>query len=70
MSTKDKERIEALERQVTSMQVTLAQLQIDVHMLKLINKVLTEANKRPPKISALSSQASTYKEMVAYLQVL
>ena len=45
MSTKDKERLEALERQVTSMQVTLAQLQIDVHMLKLINKVLTEANK-------------------------
>ena len=40
-----KQRIEELENMVRTMQVSLAQVQVDVHMLKLINKVLTEVNK-------------------------
>lgn len=39
------DRIEALENSVNQQQLSLAQVQIDVHMLKLINKVLTEVNK-------------------------
>ena len=37
-----KERLEDLESTVKTLQVTVAQLQIDIHMLKLINKILQE----------------------------
>lgn len=37
-----KERLEALEKEVDTLQVSVAQLTIDIHMLKLLNKILSE----------------------------
>jgi hypothetical protein len=40
-----KERLEALEYEVRALQVELAKMTMDIHMLKLLNKILSEVEK-------------------------
>jgi hypothetical protein len=41
----DKERLDEIEKTMYQLQLDLVKLNIDVHMLKLINKILSEVNK-------------------------